>query len=139
MQIVNDYAGQGNDSQPYFEMANSAYSAYVGSANPDPIVPGAHYYTFDHGDVSFFVMDTRRYRSANEATDDEQKTMLGDEQKMHFVQWLADKNQTATWKFVVSSVPFLTNWAGPNGQFDTWGGFQTERTELMDIMEYVPK
>jgi hypothetical protein len=22
---------------------------------------------------------------------------------------------------------------------DTWSGFQTERTELMDILEYVPK
>ena len=42
--------------------------------------------------------------------------MLGKEQKEEFFKWLAAVNQTVTFKFVVSSVPFMTLWGGPNGQ-----------------------
>lgn len=137
-EIVNDYAGQSNDSDPFFQMAAPAYTAYLGNANPTPSVPGVNYYSMSYGDVAFFVWDTRRYRSANEAIDDEEKTMLGSQQKEIFLDWLKQVNGTHTFKFVVSSVPFQTCYGGPNGKFDTWGGFQTERSELMDVMQYVP-
>lgn len=127
-EIRNDYAGNSNDSNPWYQLADPAYQAYVGQGNPDPIKPDANYYTFNYGDAAFFVWDTRRHRSPNEAVDDEYKTMLGDEQKAHFYQWLGEVNSTATFKFVVSSVPFMTLWSGPSGN-DTWAAFTTERTE----------
>lgn len=100
-------------------MASPAYNAYIGQGNPTPSVPGVNYYTFRYGDAAFFVWDTRRYRSANEQLDDEEKTMLGSEQKQVFMDWLSEVNQTVTFKFVVSSVPFQSCYGGPNGKFDS--------------------
>lgn len=136
-EIVNDYAGEGNDSSPFFQLANPAYTAYLASGNPDPVKPDTHYYEFDNGDTAFFVWDTRRYRTNSEAEDNEEKTMLGLEQKEVFLDWLARVNNTATFKFVVSSVPFMTLWGSPTGQ-DTWAGYTHERSELLDTMQYVP-
>ena len=51
--------------------------------------------------------------------------MLGPHQKAEFLEWLAAVNQTVTWKFIVSSVPFMTLWGGPNGQYDS------ERTHVL--------
>jgi len=39
-------------------------------------------------------------------------------------------NSTATWKFIVSSVPWNPTVQKP----DAWAGYQTERTELMDYI-----
>jgi alkaline phosphatase D len=100
-------------------MAAPAYNAYLGSGNPDSPTSGANYYTFRHGDAAFFVWDLRRYRSANEAVDDEEKSILGETQKHVFLDWLADANNTATFKFVVSSVPFQGCYSGPNGKYDS--------------------
>jgi hypothetical protein len=47
-------------------------------------------------------------------------------------------NTTVTFKFVVSSTPFMSLWLGPDGGVDTWAGFLTERSELMDSMQFVP-
>jgi len=63
------------------------------------------------GDSAFFVMDTRAYRSPNENTDDEEKTMLGEVQREAFLNWAATVNQTVTWKFIVSSVPMMSLWS----------------------------
>lgn len=100
-------------------MASPAYTAYVGNGNPTPTIPGVNYYSMSYGDVAFFVWDTRRYRSSNEALDDEEKTMLGLQQKEVFLDWLKEVNGTHTFKFVVSSVPFQTCYGGPNGKFDS--------------------
>jgi alkaline phosphatase D len=109
-ELSNDYAGEGNDTNPVWQLSSPAYESYIGQGNPDSPKHGAHYYSFDYGDVAFFVWDTRRYRTRNEATDDESKSMLGPEQKEIFLNWLAQVNQTSTFKFVVSSVPFMTLW-----------------------------
>ena len=117
--LVQDYAGQGNDSDPAFTLAHPSYDAYLGNGNPSPSLPNRNYYSFQYGDSAFFVWDARRYRSRNEAVDNEHKTMLGPHQKAEFLEWLAAVNQTVTWKFIVSSVPFMTLWGGPNGQYDS--------------------
>jgi len=66
--------------------------------------------------------------------------MLGDVQKVYFKEWLSTMNETVTWKFVVSSVPFNTLWdSGLGFAEDTWAAFTHERQELLDIMEFVPK
>jgi alkaline phosphatase D len=140
-EVKNDYDG-GSETNT-FKVANKAFQLYHGSANPtvqvleaDPV----NYHWFRHGDSAFFVLDTRRYRSPNDAPDVYGKTMLGDVQKQVFKDWLRTVNETVTWKFVVSSVPFMTLWdSGIASAKDTFAAFTTERAELLDLMEYVPK
>jgi len=137
-EIYNDWAGKGNDTNEIFEPANKAYRDYLGEGNFDGPGKGENYYWFRYGDAAFFVWDCRRYRSSNEQLDDESKTMLGAEQKEVFLSWLHAVNTTVTFKFVVSSTPFMSLWLGPDGGVDTWAGFLTERSQLMDSMQYVP-
>lgn len=137
-EIYNDWAGQDNDADPTFQPANKAYKHYLGDANYDGPGKGENYYWFRHGDAAFFVWDCRRYRSSNQQLDDAEKTMLGATQKQVYLDWLGAVNSTVTFKFVISSTPFMTLWSGPDGAVDTWNGFTTERSELMDVMQYIP-
>ena len=88
--------------------------------------------------VEVFVLDTRQYRSANRLRDSERKTMLGQRQR----SWLLDRvpKSSATWKFVVSSVPIaVPTGAQPerNGR-DGWAdlhsdtGFEAELRTILD-------
>ena len=88
--------------------------------------PGG-WFTFSIGDVEFFMLDCRFYRT-NPYMD--QKTMLGREQK----KWLLERLQqsTSAFKVLASSVP----WAfGAKGDaVDTWNGFREERGEIFDLL-----
>lgn len=122
-----------------FENGQTAWKEFIGDANPEPLVQGENYYTFTYGsETSFFVWDTRKFRTPASEEDDEYKTMLGNQQKQDFLNWLSAVNSTSTFKFVASSVPFLTMWGGPldvDSQSDSWAAYQTERRELMDVMQ----
>ncbi|GAA5994064.1 hypothetical protein JCM11641_005961 [Rhodosporidiobolus odoratus] len=134
-EIYNDFAA--NESSPYFKPANNAYRTYLGNANPDSLgkPSGENYYEFRVGDSAHFVLDTRKHRSDNANDDDEVKTMLGERQKEVFFDWLAQVNNTVTWKFVHSSVPLMSLWS--HGE-DTWASFTTARDEIMDVLQYIP-
>jgi alkaline phosphatase D len=86
-EIINNFAGLGNDSLPYPNAAD-AWKLYNGAANPDARDKGEHYYDFRYGDVAFFVMDTRRYRSDVFTTEEYERTMLGDQQIAALYEWL---------------------------------------------------
>lgn len=86
-EIANDFSH--SEFDPRFPPANKAWVDYVGSVNPDPAVPGQNYFEFQHGDAAFFVWDVRRFRSPNEAEDNEDKIMLGEKQKQVFFDWAA--------------------------------------------------
>ncbi|EJT73573.1 hypothetical protein GGTG_07429 [Gaeumannomyces tritici R3-111a-1] len=58
-EIHNDWAA--NETGLYRD-AMAPYSAYQGRANPPPAEEGNTHYEFRRGGVSFFVLDTRRYR-----------------------------------------------------------------------------
>jgi alkaline phosphatase D len=77
--------------------------------------------------VDVFVLDCRSYRSPAGDPNGPAKTMLGAEQQ----RWLtgALKASTATFKFVVSSVPFLL----PGGA-DEWAKYPAERDELLAFL-----
>ncbi|GJN87143.1 hypothetical protein Rhopal_000088-T1 [Rhodotorula paludigena] len=132
-EILNDYSA--NETSPAFGPANKAYRTYVGNANYDAQQPDQNYYDFRVGDSAFFVWDTRRYRSDNALEDTEDKTMLGQEQREAFFDWVSRVNQTVTWKFVVSSVPVMSLWS--HGE-DTWAAFLSERDAILDVLEHVP-
>lgn len=70
-----------------------------------------------------FLLDCRRFRSANEAPDDAAKTMLGADQ----LSWLlaAVAASTATFKLILTSVPLDFDVGN-----DAWSNFKTERAAL---------
>jgi len=87
-EFLNDFAGQADDSVLPFHNASDAYNIYNGNGNYDSSHKGQSYYDFRYGDVAFFVMDTRRYRSDVKTEDASSRTMLGDNQRAAFYRWL---------------------------------------------------
>ncbi|KAF9451229.1 hypothetical protein P691DRAFT_797104 [Macrolepiota fuliginosa MF-IS2] len=135
--IINNYMGEANDSKPPYPNAVDAFKLYNANVNYDPLHEGQFYYEFSRGDVAFFVMDTRRYRSGVEEPDFSSRSMLGDLQLSALLGWLSKVNNTAAFKFVVSSVPFTTLWSH-DAQVDSWAGFPKERQLLLDAFHSVP-
>ncbi|ETW85567.1 hypothetical protein HETIRDRAFT_432282 [Heterobasidion irregulare TC 32-1] len=136
-EIVDNFAGQANDSLTPFPSASDAFRIYNADVNFDPIEKEQFYYDFRYGDAAFFVMDTRRYRSDVKTEGETTRTMLGDKQLSALHKWLGEANNTATFKFIVSSVPFTSLWTH-DAQVDSWAGFALEKATLLDALHAVP-
>ncbi|PWA03692.1 hypothetical protein BB558_000148 [Smittium angustum] len=121
-----------------YENAMKAYWEYNGAANPKSEISNVFYYNFTRGDVAFYVWDTRGHRDHPDVLDTPQKTMLGEVQKVHFMQWAKDVNHTAAVKFVVSSTPLAYVWDSSDAYKDTWKGYQNERNEILNVTMYIP-
>ena len=78
--------------------------------------------------AEFFVLDCRSYRSPQSDSEGPAKTMLGNDQKAWLKESLAASK--ATFKFLVSSVPFLVNVGS-----DVWANYRTERGELIAFVK----
>lgn len=160
-EIANDWAG-GNQTEP-FPAASDPFIHYHASVNP-PLPPHAPngpatnttYFQFSQGPASFFMMDTRRYRtqpetqkstvsdttkplygssSASSQTTEYGPSMLGPEQLQALLTFLqTPEGPNVHWKIVASSVPFTKNWRF--GTSDTWGGFLSERKKILDAMHF---
>nr|AXF50744.1 phosphodie terase [Inonotus obliquus] len=137
-EILNNFSGLENDTSIVFPNASNTFELYNARANYDPKDKDKYYYDFriytSYGDVAFFVLDARRHRSSSPET---HPTMLGDQQAQALLNWLAEANQTSTFKFIVSSVPFTTLWQH-DAQVDTWAGFRHERSSLLETLHTVP-
>lgn len=152
-EVANDY--DGGELEPTItesrrEAAYRAFFEYMPvRAQGIPADPHRLYRSFRHGALAeFFVLDCRQYRSADLGRSgggldpygyflptldlasicrmrDPGRTMLGREQ----LEWLRDglRKSEATWKFVLSSVPFTSLLVYP---FDRWDGYDAERYEL---------
>ncbi|KAF6829128.1 alkaline phosphatase family protein [Colletotrichum plurivorum] len=128
-EIINDW--DAGEEASLYRAAMTPFRAYHSRANPPSLTGGdGTYYVFRRGDVSFFVLDTRRYRSQAETADGPGKTMLGAAQLADLEMWLASEQ---AWKVVVSSVPFTRNWRGPDSA-DSWSGYLWERELVLDMM-----
>ncbi|RDX52651.1 Metallo-dependent phosphatase [Lentinus brumalis] len=136
-EIINNYVGEGNDTKGPFPNASSAFELYNANANFDSPVEGQYYYDFRYGDAAFFVMDTRRYRSDITVGDPTTHTMLGDQQLAALYNWLGKVNQTAVFKFIVTSVPFTSLWTY-EGPVETWAAFPAEKAALLSALHSVP-
>ncbi|KAJ8469010.1 hypothetical protein ONZ51_g9274 [Trametes cubensis] len=136
-EIINNYAGLGNSSLPPYPNATNAFELYNADANYDPIEEGQYYYDFRYGDAAFFVMDTRKYRSDIFSDEPSSHTMLGDKQLTALYNWLGKVNNTAVFKFVVSSVPFTALWTYEALE-DTWAAFPYEKSALLSAFQSVP-
>ncbi|KAI0086688.1 PhoD-like phosphatase-domain-containing protein [Irpex rosettiformis] len=137
-EIINNYMGAGNDSKLPFASADDAFKLYNANSNYNPAEPGQHYYHFRFSDTAFFVLDTRRYRSdVTEQDDAASRTMLGDKQLAALYEWLGKVNNTATFKFIVSSVPFTSLWQH-DAQVDSWAAYPSEKLSLLNALHSVP-
>lgn len=87
----------------------------------------AIYQTFDIGRVRFIITDQRSEASSQAATDNASKTMLGTDQKTWFKNLLSNSSG----KLIVWVCPRIFGATATVGA-DHWGGFTTERTELVD-------
>jgi len=136
-EIANDW-DQGTSG--VFEAAMDPFYNYQHSVNPEPMRQGGEtYYTFTWGSsASFFMLDTRTYRSKNSLPDGPEKSMLGAQQREDLINWLtkdsggADQGhgEEVQWKIIISSVPFTKNWHF--GQNDTWAGYMWERQQILE-------
>lgn len=139
-EIANDWSA---NQTGVYNTALDPFHHYQAAANPPPAKKAGaltarsantSYYEFTQGPASFFLLDTRSFRSDNalpaNATD---KTMLGAEQLADFLAWLRrPEPKGVKWKIVASSVPFTKNW--PVNTRDTWGGFLAERRRVLEAM-----
>lgn len=139
-EISNDWDAKNTG---VYDAALGPWGTYQGAGNPprsiragtkDKRESNGTWYDFAQGPASFFMMDTRSYRSSNsEPFKDEDKTMLGEAQLADFLAWMnRPEPRGVKWKIIASSVPFTKNW--PVNVKDTWGGFLVERRKILEAM-----
>lgn len=134
-ELANDWD---RNTSGWFPAAFDAYRHYHTSVNPPAVRHGESYFSFTQGPATFFMLDTRRYRTSNNAPDeldsttgDATKSMLGHQQLEDLLDWLKRPEPAGVkWKILVSSVPFTKNW----GASDTWSGFLSERQTILEAM-----
>ena len=101
---------------------------WANAAFGEPENPGC-YHRFSRGDVDFFMLDVRYYRSPDNAPkDDPGKTMLGAKQ----MEWLKRelKASKAKVKFIAAGSEFQTN-----GTEDSFAVYAAERRALLDFLK----
>ena len=136
-ELANDWDG---NTTGVFRAANDPYEHYHTSVNPPAVRRGESYFSFTQGPATFFMLDTRRYRSPNDRTNgsdpitgEATKTLLGAQQLVDLLSWLKrPEPQGVRWKILVSSVPFTKNWW--YGAQDTWRGYLGERQLILEAM-----
>lgn len=109
-EIANDW--DANTTAPY-PAAVDPWHLYHTSVNPPPVRPNASYFQFTQGPASFFLLDTRRYRTPEHSANASSpiKTMLGRDQLSSLLSFLSRPEPSGVkWKFVISSIPFTRNW-----------------------------
>ncbi len=126
--IFNDWSSQTDIPYPY---ARAAYNEYVNSANPDTRTPGGTNYLVKAGDVEFYLLDTRTFRSNNMLPDGPNKTMLGKLQKEDVENWLETSH--AKFKFLISSV-WWNDFSRHAATGEPWASFKTERDEIFNFI-----
>ena len=127
-EIVNDYAPSGADKD-IFREAIAPFNHYQMVANPKGMdMNQKSYFTFNIGQVSFFVLDNRSYRSVQPQRQHENstagwgnQTMLGDRQMHHLRSWVErEGTRYRRLLVVVSGVPLTRNWSKGGDEFDSW-------------------
>lgn len=131
-EIANDWD---KNTTGVYQAAVDPWHHYHTSVNPPVSRSGESYFQFTQGPASFFLTDTRRYRSPefNAPINATEKTMLGQQQLADLLAFLRrSEPRGVKWKFVISSVPFTKNWRVNNA--DTWAGYLYERKIILEAM-----
>jgi alkaline phosphatase D len=93
----------------------------------EPENPGV-YWQFSRGDVDFFMLDGRYYRTPNDAPEDGSKTMLGERQ----LAWLKAALSASKAKFKLIAAG--SEWSS-RSQPDCWMSFARERREIFEHIQ----
>ncbi|GKT84661.1 alkaline phosphatase family protein [Colletotrichum tofieldiae] len=130
-EIGNDWS---SNTTGVYRAAIEPWHHYQELANPLLHVSPELATSEEMGPASFFMLDTRSYRSDNDLPfDSPEKTMLGTHQLEDFLDWLnRPEPKGVKWKIVASSIPLTKNW--PINRKDTWGGFLVERRKVLEAM-----
>ena len=121
---VNDSDG----SQPGKENSLKAFrEVWANPAFGEEGNPGC-YCKFTRGDVDFFMLDVRYYRSPDKAEKTDEKTMLGAKQLAWLKRELAASK--AKVKFIAGGSVMETG-----GPLDSWASYPAERRALLDFLK----
>jgi len=139
----NDSIGTADKFKPYWKheivMPQFIYNfnnPYYGGGNDNP----GCWFDFSIGDVDFFMLDGRYYRTDPQKSD---PSMLGAAQ----LNWLLAKLKAsdATFKIIASPVPWAfgtkpgkqrsATFGTVPGAQDTWEGFSAEREKIFSLIE----
>jgi alkaline phosphatase D len=85
------------------------------------------YTTFQWGDVQFFLLDNRFFRSPNRRITGD-RTILGEEQKQWLIDNLASSN--ATFKVIAMGGQFLN----PLERFENFANYKAEQQEIIELL-----
>lgn len=127
-EIINDYSTDPKHT-PLYPEAIDAFAHYQLSVNPPPINPAQPTYTsFNIGQVAFFVLDNRSFRSAqplrsgsNSTGGQGERTMLGVQQLADLRVWVdREGKREGRLLVLVSGVPVTRNWSEGGDEFDSW-------------------
>ncbi|KAJ7248237.1 PhoD-like phosphatase-domain-containing protein [Mycena haematopus] len=135
-EVINDYHPAMVDGEIMYNRAMDPFEHYQRAANPPRSDNDGRkkYMQFRRGDVSFFILDTRTYRStpptkAHGGTGG--RTMLGEEQLGELLEWIDTEKG---WKVVVSGVPITRNWSEGGDEMDSWAGYLDEREVILQAL-----
>jgi alkaline phosphatase D len=140
-EIANDWD---KNTTGVYRTAADSWHHYQAAVNPPKareagifhrVRKNATYFEFTQGPASFFMTDTRTYRSPSKAApaNSTEKSMLGPEQLDDLLAFLArPEPKGVKWKIIASSVPFTKNWR-VNWQ-DTWAAYLGERQKILEAM-----
>jgi alkaline phosphatase D len=134
--VWDDHDYGTNDSDKTFSGRADALQAFQ-EYYPLPALPNSAgiWHKFTYATAEFFLLDLRSQRDPNAQAQGPTKSMLdGDNIQNGQKQWLKDGllQSTATWKFVVTSVPM--NKTAKRARRDAWSGFENERSEILNFI-----
>ncbi|KDO17782.1 hypothetical protein SPRG_16816 [Saprolegnia parasitica CBS 223.65] len=128
-EIYNNW-NQGEDDDPLYTERVGLFHRYFGQRNPRPLRDGDHYYAWQAGAASFFMLDVRKYASPKAMVDGPQKTKLGAVQKSHLLSWLLAAE--TPFKFIVS--PMVVSSLGLHSTDEGWALYRAEYHEIFDVV-----
>ena len=129
-EIANDW--DQNTTAPY-PAAIDPWTHYQALVNPPSVHTDGTYFSFTQELASFFMLDTRRYRTPeyNANPNSPRKSMLGRAQLSDLLSFLERPEPAGVhWKVIVSSIPFTRNWRFNDA--DTWAGYLYERQIILE-------
>ncbi len=126
-EIFNDFVNENLtvQEQNWFAWALKTYGIFQHSHNPGN---GTKlYYEFECAHAAFFVMDLRTERTS--------KQMISEEQLQRLISWYDAENTKDKIKFIVSSVPFITQLT-KHEQNDKWSGnnYLSQRDKIIEFL-----
>ncbi|MDT8300020.1 MAG: alkaline phosphatase D family protein [Sedimentisphaerales bacterium] len=127
---TNDAGGGPEIMRPYWKLpvwrtfVNNWVNPYYAGGETQP----GCWYDFSIGDIDFFMLDGRYYRTTSKVTN---PSMLGDVQKMWLLKKL--KSSKATFKVIASPVPW--SYGAKPGSQDPWQGYKAEREQIFSFLE----